>query len=887
MKKQTFDQIQKPLIGLVKKSLVENDNPTVLGAAPGSGKTYMSYQIAHDFKKQGVAVLVMGHSTILLKEQFFNDWVGYATDGDPEKDHGVRLLDSKAALKRFWLDRKNMSPKSKGYPWVLVGIPQSVRNADYDVLKQFDLIITDECHQNYFADTYGISRTINPKYDLCLTGTPSKFIARNEENPGEFNILTLPAEVLKENDLIDEPIVELAVSSADFRRTDYNKATDELNTAGQKKLTKKVTFTDMETIMDAIGAQLSSDEKVAEKLKGKGKTKAIFEKMGKTMIACKGHPQAKAVRDYLESKGVKCYLSICSKDEDPKSVEIQNFVKDKSGSRSLVVVGRGILGLNDHSIINIIDMNCSMNPDTILQLMARLFRKTKVERKINGKNKKLFIKLIPKELEDVARVHTSFAIAMMFREVFETYNGKYSSMITPSGLLEGEKIEGEGSGDKREGGPPRPKLHDYGFLKEVFKQYRDGVETVAMCNIRSISGLGVKIFVGTSKKINKAEAAKFENRVDYCKGSSASYQWSRKNDWLDEFFPESVMKIFRGTSKEVNRVEAAKYETSSEYHKGSSGSAKWSGEKRWMNDFFPAKMKWKWSPKKVNKDEAAKYKNVSVYAAKSPGSHRWSKKKGWLPEFFPNGKKVWIGTSKKINKAEAAKYETRKAYQLGSAGSCNWSRGKGWLDEFHPSGNSKQWKGTPKKENKTEAAKYKTLTAYRKGQPSSHKWSKKKGWLAEFFPKCVEKEKKWKGTSKKVNKAEAAKYKTRTEYSRGSGASYTWSNENDWMDEFFPKMKWKGSPKKINKAEAAKYKTISEYQKGSSGSCAWSREKKWLAEFFPNATKKWKGKTKKDHKAEAAKYKTRMGYNKGAPGSYQAALRNKWMDEFFPRKKTK
>ena len=515
--KLTYDEIQKPILRDVLKSL-RAGNKTVLAAAPCSGKTKMSYKIAKKLKKHG-AVLVLAHHTTFLKGQYYQSMID-------EGEEGIRMMRTKGDLDRFVKDRKNMNPKSKKYPWMLVAIPQNLLRCDKKKLKTFKTVITDEAHHNYFSESYGLAlNTIKPKYNLALTGTPAKFIAEGDE----YNIISLAAEDLKENNLIDLPRVEIALADTDFTKADYN-ADDELK--GTAEFPEKSTQKDLDNIVKAIIAQLGSKDRVANKLSKKA-YKAAFEKVGKTMIVAKTIKQATFLQSYLETKGVDACLS--TSEDDVHSDEIRSFVDRKDGV--LIVVQRGILGLNDASIMNIVDMACSINPNTIFQLLARLFRKTK------KKQTKLFIKLVPKSLQDITTVHTSFTMALMFREVYESFDGRYSTAKVVTTVRDIK--EGTGDGDRRDRSEytkeKKPFLQDYDFFKPLFKKYRKGVATVAMANIREINGIKNRgIWKGTSKKENKKEASKYETRPEYTRGSQASYKWSRSQGWLDEFFPRYI-----------------------------------------------------------------------------------------------------------------------------------------------------------------------------------------------------------------------------------------------------------------------------------------------------------------------------------------------------------
>ena len=153
-------------------------------------------------------------------------------------------------------------------------------------------------------------------------------------------------------------------------------------------------------------------------------------------------------------------------------------------------------------------------------------------------------------------------------------------------------------------------------------------------------------------------------------------------------------------------------------------------------------------------------------------------------------------------------------------------------------------------------------------------------------------------------KEEAAKYETRSEFSKGNCSAYNASRSNGWLDDFFvkkkrnyktcreeAKKKWfhdarhdKGSQwtEEMCREESKKYKTRTEFMKGSPTAYNQSLKNKWIREFDwlkrpESHLKKWTYETCKE---EARKYTRRVDFMKGSSGAYRIAYKNEWIKDY-------
>mgnify|MGYP000909948084 CR=1 FL=1 len=182
---------------------------------------------------------------------------------------------------------------------------------------------------------------------------------------------------------------------------------------------------------------------------------------------------------------------------------------------------------------------------------------------------------------------------------------------------------------------------------------------------------------------------------------------------------------------------------------------------------------------------------------------------------------------------------------------------------------------------KAAAKKYKTRTEFQKGSQYDYEVARKNGILDEVCAhmKSMKKGAKPYWNLKKV-KAAAKKCKTRTEFTINYAGAYNWAKTNGVLDEVRSHMKSKVRVQwnlaKV-KAEAKKYNTRTEFFKNSSSAYYWAKQNKHLDKVCTHMKKangvprcNW---SLEQLKAEAKKYKTPTEFKEESPYAYKCALR--------------
>lgn len=330
----------------------------VLAAATGSGKTEMAIMIIDNFVRRRLGrVLVIAHHTNIIKSNFIdrlnNVNVNFSySDTNTDVDCFVAI-------------------RSK-----------SLSRIDFD---NYDLLIVDEAHQNYFANTcQTIASRVN--HQVLLTATPSKFV-----RAGGFNILPVAR--------LDIPNEHFASLSFRVVNAETNINSDSYNSDNVVKSTVKFHRSEVKSMCDSIINYLDDNKK---------------------LFICKDIEQAKATALYLTSLGITTAVSDSKTDSDNTIAE--SF---KSGFiNSLCVVDRMRVGYSDNNLYHTIDMSFTHNPDVIMQILSRSNRG-------NQSQSKQYIKLTNNALNVRTRLMLSIALALFKSDNLISFDGTFASVNVP------------------------------------------------------------------------------------------------------------------------------------------------------------------------------------------------------------------------------------------------------------------------------------------------------------------------------------------------------------------------------------------------------------------------------------------------------------------------
>lgn len=344
----------------IVSDIISNFNigkPYVLGSCPSSGKTEMAIEAMIRLIESGHVnrVLILAHSTNVLKENFYNRLIEYFNEGDIEIMRGQKDYNYDANIQ--------------------VMIPQNIAH----VTGKFDLIVTDEAHHNVLAEDGNYSRIVEqvePKFQLLLTGTPSKFVRENnlseDQNDLPYHINTVGMDMVG-FEYFHDVRFDLIRSAYGFTSADYNQNQDisldtKFSLADTERTINNVIIGAVRNIALRNGITLPKTADCV--LEGR---KLIQEgKFGKTLIMCRSIEQANQVQDVI-SKLFKVQVKVSQSQNDTDSLNLSKFKEGKFDF--LCVVNRAREGYDDKKIVNLIDITMTHNIDLIYQMFCRVVRK--------------------------------------------------------------------------------------------------------------------------------------------------------------------------------------------------------------------------------------------------------------------------------------------------------------------------------------------------------------------------------------------------------------------------------------------------------------------------------------------------------------------------------
>jgi superfamily II DNA or RNA helicase len=210
---------------------------------------------------------------------------------------------------------------------VTIAIPQEF---DHKSDQSFEYIVIDEAHQWFTSKS--VLENIIQRYKIrkliLATGTPSLFNSYNSKAYGRKFAITYIA---------GEEMLKLGI----YCPLDLD-------------LVQVTDYKDTKQILSLIW----------------GKAKGNSDLLERPIVVCKDIQQAQEAKMFLSNEGYK--PSLATAEADPSNIEIVKFKNDETDS--LVIVNRGILGLNIPSATMMVCLKNTSNIELLLQIMARMFR---------------------------------------------------------------------------------------------------------------------------------------------------------------------------------------------------------------------------------------------------------------------------------------------------------------------------------------------------------------------------------------------------------------------------------------------------------------------------------------------------------------------------------
>jgi superfamily II DNA or RNA helicase len=694
----------------------------VLAMCPSSGKTEtVIYYINELIKKnKHLKVLILPHSTNVLLNNFYDRLeqrnVCFTYSTDTSKKTNVHVI-----------------------------LPQSTSK----IKDKYDVVIIDEAHENYFAKTVqNIIKKTSPKKQILLTGTPYKFIGKDD-----FKIHFLALNELDKN-TIPKLRVDIIESYYDWNGNyNYN-----------NEIKKQFNFKDSDT--------KKSIEKTFKFITNRSGSNSI----SKTLIVCNNINQSKSVKSYLDSIGL--FSVISNSENDTKSELVQGFKHNKINI--LIVVNRARLGYDDTDLINLIDMSGTLNPNLIYQMMARVLRGS-------NDSQKYYIRLTSKK-DDLlnSEISTSLALMLTDKKYISTFNGKdFSSkkIIIPNYFSK------KNIGSSSNKGSSSKILKDtddiISFYRDTLIEVEKNAGVYKFCEIQDVLNLldpkNKKHTLETCKII----ASKYKTRSEWSKQDANSYSCAVRKKWLDECCKH--MKVLSEIhTLETCKISASKYKTRTEWVKKDKKLYYYASKKGWLTECCK-------HMKALNithnlddcKISASKYNSRSEWAEKETNLYYYARKNGYLNECCKHMNILKKIRTLEMCKKSAFKYKSRGQWEKKDRKSYIYASRKGWLNECCKHMKTLMNKNTLS-DCKNDALKCESKIEWVKKYPSTYYYARRNKLMTE----CCKHMKILKTTHTLNNCIEIAlKYESRIEWHKKDNKSYAYACKNKLLDKCCQHMK--------------------------------------------------------------------------------------------------
>ena len=681
---------QSERMNQVIQSLVTEELPTVLGAAPNSGKTLMSICMMDTLIKDNpnLRILVLAHGTTVLRSQYSKEIY-------------------KAKPDFTYCEITNKKELAGCDANVVVAIPQTL--ASIKNLPHFDMLVCDEAHEYFFTEgddegmVQGIIRKAGIKQQLLLSGTPSKFILR------EFPLISIPLEEVMDAGRVAPLTVIVASSNYTMNLNRFN-ANDEVSDEAVDEQTEEATTATLDDFLVILEKKLKSALKdftaIEAGVSALTGWQFAVKKLKKTMIVAKTEKQARLIRKYFLNKGVDAALSIAKTDSG--SDEITRFIEDKN-CNVLIVLRRGILGFSLPEMINVVDMTFSRNINRLFQLLCRVVR-------LHPKRdtQKFFFKIAPRGLEQGYEVIMTATMCLSNKYYFETFNGRnFLDLEIPVQLDEPrprrERDEDGGDDEPGEGRQRRnrPTITTNAFLGlpdglRFFKDLLHKDNGAAMVNHSYAKIRDIKYYLGEYDNLSRLP----------------------ENYWTYENVEKAFLEC--NTLTEVRQKYGTAYKIACQSNWVIELSSHMTGQK--PNGF--------WTSERLN-EAASSVTSRKEFKEKHPAACAKAEKLGLLPEF---NVKYWGGTSTKKNHwnfetiSEAFKTcNSKTEFQKKYAGAYSAATRLGIWEEISSGVQNKKRAGAfdTLEACIEEAKKYSSSSQWDKNSGASYRVACKNGWLEE------------------------------------------------------------------------------------------------------------------------------------------------------------
>lgn len=606
--------------------LNNNDGKLVLAMCPSSGKTETIIYYINDLYKSNpnIRVLILPHSTNVLLNNFYERLslrnVDFTYSSDINDNVNVHVI-----------------------------LPQNHSK----ITGEYDLIIVDEAHENYFAKTVqNIINKTKVKKEILLTGTPHQFIDKKEFKMYFVSLSDLDSSII--------PKLRVDIIESDY---DWN---DSYNESREVKTDFK--FKDSST--------QKSLKKTFDLILDRNKN----NKIEKTIIVCRNISQSNSVKSYLNKIGLSCEIS--NSENDKSSDKISDFKNNLFNI--LIVVNRARLGYDDVDLINLVDMSGTLNPNIIYQMFARLLR---------GSNdtQKYYIRLTSKDDSILnSEIATSVALMLTHKNYIQKFNGKSFSL---NELIVDEDFFKEKNISRKNSLPSAPRKKSdkkllietddvISFFKKVVCNKERYVGVYKFCKVQDVLE---RLNVNIQRKEYTFEmcienASKYKTRREWQIGGRNYYQYARKRDWLGECTVHMEQKIFKFSKEEVLK-SALQYTDRGEWKKNCKKEYQSCLRNKWLGECTQHMNKLVRHTLESCIESALPYDNITEWRSENEGAYKYAFRENIIPKCTAHMNLHFTNHTLESCMENASSFSTKTEWRKDNDKVYRYAQRRGWLDK--------------------------------------------------------------------------------------------------------------------------------------------------------------------------------------------------------------
>ena len=433
------------------------------------------------------------------------------------------------------------------------------------------------------------------------------------------------------------------------------------------------------------------------------------------------------------------------------------------------------------------------------------------------------------------------------------------------------------------------------------------------------------------------ESKKYKSRSEFCKGNGSAYNVARKNGWLDEYtWFKRLVKPNGYWDYERCMEESKKYISRGEFSNGCSRAYEVARKNGWLNDYtwLESKFHADWTYETCM-EESRNYTTRSEFCKGNGSAYNVARKNGWVDEYTwlkderfdlykDNIDSVYVYEFKEFNCAYVGrtlmrckrKRDIAHIFHTDNDAVAKFAKEHNisvpepiyleenltledgakqeeyWLNKYKEDGwtmlNSAKTGsigalGKGKWNKKTcmeESKKFKSRSEFQKGSKGAYLAARRNGWLDEYtwFKRLVKPNGYW---DYERCMEESKKYMSRGEFQKGNRSAYKVALKNGWLDDFtWLELKFHADwTYETCMEESKKYNTRNEFKKGSNGAYQSAYKNGWLNDYtwFEDGRIKW---TYETCMKESKKYNTRNEFKKGNRSAYEVARKNGWLNDY-------